>query len=31
MLVAQAQVEKLVFLTADTALIAYGSVVHLVR
>lgn len=29
MLVAQAQVEKLVLLTADEALAAYGTVVHL--
>lgn len=31
MLVAQAQVEKLVLLTADEALAAYGAVVHLAR
>jgi PIN domain nuclease of toxin-antitoxin system len=31
MLVAQAQVEKLVLLTADQALAAYGAVVHLAR
>ena len=31
MLVAQAQVEKLVLLTADEALTAYGAVVHLAR
>lgn len=31
MLIAQAQVEKLVFLTADQALAAYGDVVHLAR
>lgn len=31
MLVAQAQVEKLVLLTADEALTTYGEVVHLAR
>jgi PIN domain nuclease of toxin-antitoxin system len=31
MLVAQAQVEKLVLLTADEALTAYGAAVHLAR
>jgi hypothetical protein len=31
MLVAQAQVEKLVLLTSDEALTAYGAVVHLAR
>lgn len=31
MLVAQAQVEKLVLLTADEALAAYGAVVHVAR
>jgi PIN domain nuclease of toxin-antitoxin system len=31
MLIAQAQVEKLVLLTADEALAAYGTVVHLAR
>jgi len=31
MLVAQAQVEKLILLTADEALAAYGPVVHLAR
>jgi len=31
MLVAQAQVEKLVLLTADEALTAYGDAVHLAR
>ena len=31
MLVAQAQVEKLVLLTADEALAVYGTVVHLAR
>ena len=31
MLVAQAQVEKLVLLTADEALAAYGTVVHVAR
>src|ERR1019366_620827 len=31
MLVAQAQVEKLVLLTADEALAAYGEIVHLAR
>jgi PIN domain nuclease of toxin-antitoxin system len=31
MLVAQAQVEKLVLLTADDALAAYGAVVHVAR
>jgi PIN domain nuclease of toxin-antitoxin system len=31
MLVAQAQVEKLVLLTADQELTAYGAVVHLTR
>lgn len=31
MLIAQAQVEKLVLLTADEALTAYGAAVHLAR
>jgi PIN domain nuclease of toxin-antitoxin system len=31
MLIAQAQVEKLVLLTADEALAAYGAVVHVAR
>ncbi|HTS51161.1 MAG TPA: type II toxin-antitoxin system VapC family toxin [Bryobacteraceae bacterium] len=31
MLIAQAQVEKLVLLTADEALAAYGAAVHLAR
>jgi PIN domain nuclease of toxin-antitoxin system len=31
MLVAQAQVEKLVLLTADEALTAYGAAVHPAR
>ena len=31
MLVAQAQVEKLILLTADEALTAYGAAVHLAR
>jgi PIN domain nuclease of toxin-antitoxin system len=31
MLIAQAQVERLVLLTADESLAAYGAAVHLVR
>jgi PIN domain nuclease of toxin-antitoxin system len=31
MLIAQALVEKLILLTADEALMAYGTVVHLAR